>query len=357
MQLTLLVPELIWPEPADTLALGQLAAPGFEWLDAHGAMTRAPHQPFETALADLFCQGAQAADTPFGALRLLGESGGIDANAAREGEWLCADPVHLRFHHERIVLADAGAFEISDDEAATLVADLNREFANVGSIHTATARRWYLKLSPTVNPEFCPKSACAIAPLSAIAGRRIDGDLDGKPTAITRWLNEVQMFLHLHPVNEARQMKGQPAINSLWLWGPGALPAPADPGYAAVWSNNPLAAGFARAAGIPCRPQPKTLADLLAHASNEAQLVVLDDLLPTVLYEDGEGWRRNFDTLERDWLQPQRAALGGPLTRVTLIAPTIYGKLQWTVGRGERWKFWKNGQPVTALARQLAEAA
>ena len=68
-----------------------------------------------------------------------------------------------------------------------------------------------------VNPEFCPKSASTIAPLSAIAGRRIDGDLDGKPTAITRWLNEVQMFLHLHPVNEARQMKGQPAINSLWL--------------------------------------------------------------------------------------------------------------------------------------------
>lgn len=353
MQLTLLVPELIWPEPADTLALGQLATPGFEWLDAHGAMRRNPRQAFEQALANVFGQ----ANAPYGALRLLGEPAGIGTNAAREGEWLCADPVHLRFHHERIVLADAGAFEISDEEAAMLVADLNREFADVGSFYTTTARRWYLKLSPTVNPEFCPKSASAIAPLSAIAGRRIDGDLDGKPTAITRWLNEVQMFLHLHPVNEARQMKGQPAINSLWLWGPGALPVPVDPGYAAVWSSNPLAAGFARAAGIPCLPQPKTLADLLAHASDDAQLVVLDDLLGPVLYEAAEDWRSKFEALERDWLQPMRAALGGPLTQVTLIAPTIYGKLQWTVSRGERWKFWKKGQPVTVLARQLAEAA
>ena len=110
MQLTLLVPELIWPEPADTLALGQLAAPGFEWLDAHGAMLRSPRLPFEQALADAFVQ----ADAPFGALRLLGEPGGINADLARDGKWLCADPVHLRFHHERIVLADAGAFEISE---------------------------------------------------------------------------------------------------------------------------------------------------------------------------------------------------------------------------------------------------
>lgn len=352
MHLTLLVPELIWPEPADTLALGQLAAPGFEWLDAHGAMTRSPHQPFESALAEVFAQS----DAPYGALRLLGEPGGIDTHAARDGEWLCADPVHLRFHHERIVLADAGAFEISDDEAAALVADLNREFADVGIFYTATARRWYLKLSPAVNPEFCPKSGAAIAPLSAIAGRRIDGDLEGKPTAITRWLNEVQMFLHLHPVNEARQATGQPAINSLWLWGPGALPAENDPGFAAVWSSNPLAVGFARAAGIPCRPQPKTLSDLLAHASDDAQLVVVDDLLGPVLYEDGEGWRRNFEALEHDWLQPLRAALGGPLTQLTLIAPTIYGRLTWTVGRGERWKFWKKGQSLPTLAKQLAEA-
>ena len=74
-------------------------------------------------------------------------------------------------------------------------------------------------------------------------------------------------------------------------------------------------------------------------------------------FEGDDDAEAAFGWLERDWLQPLRAALGGPLTRVTLIAPTIYGKLQWTVGRGERWKFWKNGQPVTALARQLAEAA
>ena len=89
VRLTLLVPELIWPEPNDQLTLGKLSVPGFEWLAARASFERQAKQPFETALAAQF--GLDAA--PFGALRLLGESAGeTTGDAAREGHWLCADP-------------------------------------------------------------------------------------------------------------------------------------------------------------------------------------------------------------------------------------------------------------------------
>ena len=68
VRLTLLVPELIWPEPNDQLTLGKLSVPGFEWLAARANFERQAKQPFETALAAQF--GLDAA--PFGALRLLG---------------------------------------------------------------------------------------------------------------------------------------------------------------------------------------------------------------------------------------------------------------------------------------------
>ena len=77
VHLTLLVPELIWPEPADQLALGKLAAPGLEWLLARARHERHPRRPFEKVLATCF----GATDAPFGALRLLGE-GSEDAAAA-----------------------------------------------------------------------------------------------------------------------------------------------------------------------------------------------------------------------------------------------------------------------------------
>jgi hypothetical protein len=338
VHLTLLIPELIWPEPADQFTLGKLAAPGLEWLLAHARLDRQPRHAFENALAE----ACGLCDAPFGALRLLGE--GI---ADTDGHWLCADPVHLRFHHERIVLADAGAFELEAAEASSLIAALNAEFADIGEFRLGDTRRWYLRLNTVIEHP--------VPPLSAIAGRRIDSELNASTQPLTRWLNEVQMFLHAHPVNEQRQNTGQPAINSLWLWGGGSLPGKTGdrPRFSCIWSDNPLAAGIAQVSGTPLQPRPATFAEFLPLAG-ERPLVVLDQLLPRVLYEDGDGWRSAFEAMENDWFAPLKKALGSKIERITLIAPCVYGELHYDITAGERWKFWKKSRPLPAIAEQLA---
>ena len=336
MHLTLLVPELIWPEPDDRLTFGGLSAPGLEWLLAHAARERAPARAFEHALAAAFAVD----DGALAPLRLLGEG----EEAARNGHWLCADPVHLRFHHERIVLADAGAFDLAREESEALAAALNAEFGDTGTFHVADTRRWYLRLNAAVDH--------SAEPISAVAGRRVDGELSGGARPLARWLNEVQMFLHGQPVNAAREAAGQPAVNSLWLWGGGALPAPAAP-YTSVHGNEPLAAGLARAAGIPHHGTPAGLETLPAEAGARP-LVVLDTLLPRVIYEDAEGWRDALTRLDAGWFGPLRNALGRGVDRISLVAPTLYGELRYTIGPGERWKFWKSGRPLADTAKELA---
>jgi len=341
VRLTLLVPELIWPEPNDPLTLGKLAAPGFEWLAAHGEFSRRPRQAFEHTLAALFGLN----NAPFGALRRLGETG---QKAAEEGHWLCADPVHLRFHHERIVLADAGAFDLNLDEAQAIAAALNAEFADIGRFHVATARRWYLQLNAAVDHH--------AEPISTIAGRRLDSELTDKNGRLTRWLNEVQMFLHGHPVNERRLAAGQPAVNSVWLWGGGSLSEVPAPDFSALWSDNPLATGLALAAAIEAPPCPAGLSGLLADADREAsQMVVLDSLLPPVLTEDSQSWRDAWQAMEKDWFVPLRAELGSRVDSLSIVAPTIYGQLSWTLHGQDRWKFWRKGRPLQAIAKDLAE--
>ena len=337
MHLTLLVPELIWPEPADQFALGKLAAPGCEWLLAHARLERSARRPFEAVLADCF----GLADPPSGALRLLGEG----AEESRSGHWLCADPVHLRFHQERIVLADASAFDLADDEAQQIVHALNTEFADIGHFHATSATRWYLRLNEAVDH--------SAAPLSAVAGRRVDGELNGSALPLTRWLNEVQMFLHGHPVNAQREDTGQPAINSLWLWGGGALPAGVEQRFSAVFSDDPLAIGLARAAGIPAHGRPASFSAMLGQAGANP-LVVLEQLLPRAAQEDGEGWRNTLEQLDGDWFMPLKKGLGNPVDRTSLIAPTVYGELHYTLSAGERWKFWKKGKTLAATAQELA---
>ena len=333
---TLLIPELIWPEPGDELTLGKLATPGLDWLLAHADAARGARQGYEAALLE----AGGLAGQPFGALRLLGEA---DGGIARDGHWLCADPVHLRFHHERIVLADAGAFDLDESDAQALVAALNAEFAELGHFHASTAKRWYLRLHAAVDH--------VAEPISAVAGRRMNSELDGKASPLRRWLNEIQMFLHVHPVNAKRQAAGLPAVNSLWLWGGGELPA-TNARHSAVCADDPLARGLALAAGLPARPMPASLAGLLA---GPASLVVLDALLPPVLYEDGAAWRAAAEELDRDWFAPLRRALGRGIDGVELVAPTIYGTLSWSIAAGERWKFWKKGRPLADRARELAE--
>ena len=277
VRLTLLVPELIWPEPADQFTLGKLSAPGFEWLLGHAACEQKPRHPFESALTD--CFGLNPA--PLGALRLLGEGN----DDARSGHWLCADPVHLRFHQERIILADAGAFELDDNEALAIIESLNVEFADIGQFHAASAKRWYLRLNTAVNH--------AAAPISAVAGRRVDSELPKGDSTLTRWLNEVQMFLHGHPVNERRQAEGKPAVNSMWLWGGGELAetsASAETKFTSIWTDNPLATGLARRFDIPQHAPAENLSAVLS-AGGGSPLLVLDQLLQCVLYENGEGWR------------------------------------------------------------------
>lgn len=363
MQLTLLVPELIWPEPDDG-TLERLDCPALSTLLARSRRARRAPQSFEATLADAFGQPPGA---PYAALRLLGEAdrnaGGADRNndeaagdpvAPGEDCWLCSDPVHLRYHQERLILADSGSFAINLDEARELAGELNRQLPDVGRFHVAAAGRWYLRLAdPRLAQGF------ATPPLSAVAGRRID-QLLGE-TAPARRLhalfNEAQMLLHAHPINQRREDAGRLPINSLWLWGAGALTPRRESDFDGLWSSDPLALGLARAAGVPTHGLPVDAATLLEHAAPDTrQLIVLEDLLGPAQYEMGEAYRAAIEGLEQRWFAPLRQALaGGRISALRIEAPTAYAALAWDSTRREQWKLWRRARPLAALAKELAQ--
>ena len=348
MQLTLLVPELIWPEPGDRDILDGAGCPALETLLARSRRTRRPPQSLEATLSDLFGQPPGA---PYAAFRLLGEaSSTADASA---GCWLCSDPVHLRFHQEGLILADSTRFGISLDEAQTLAGELNRQLADAGRFHVAAAERWYLQLTDSALA-----AAIDTPPLSAVAGRRITSLLP--ETAAARRLrtlhNEAQMVLHAHPLNAQREDGGRLAINGLWLWGGGALPPRSESDFDGLWSGNPLARGLALAAGVPTHPQPVDAATLFEHAAPATgQLIVLEDLHEAVLYENGEAYRNALASLEARWFAPLRAALSsGRISALRIEATTAYAALSWETTRREQWALWRRAQPLGALASELA---
>lgn len=338
MRLTLLIPELIWPEPGDRDTFAGLELPHLNTLLARGHLTRNAAPSFEAALADIF---GLAMPVPYAALRLLGE-GEAPGNHA----WACADPVHLRLHQERLLLADGATLDIAMTESTALADALNRNFTDLGEFRVAAPDRWYLRLATDASFE--------VPPLSEMTGRRLQQQLpEEKPTAwLRKLLNEAQMLLHLHPANETRTNAGRMPINSLWLWGPGRLPATLAAPFDQAFGDDPLTLGMARCAGIPTQAPPTGFNALPDNAGHV--LVVLADLMRAVQYEDADAWRERMAALEHDWFAPLLAAVRKGSVTLDLRASTIYGQLGWEVSRGDAWKFWQRPRPLQDFARQLS---
>src|SRR5574340_607027 len=245
----------------------------------HARIEFTPGRAPDARLAELFGLGA---DSPVATLRRLGEPSLAPPEPGRA--WLCADPVCLHFAREHLILSDASGLDLSIEEAAALVAALNETFSDLGHFEAGAPDRWYLRLTAPANARFFP--------LSDVTNRPVGHFLPEGPDAAlwARTMNEVQIVLHNHPVNQAREAAGQPIANSLWLWGAGgdvpSLRAPAP----TVLALGPVARGLALAAGrgtgSPALPR-----------GGANVLIVLEDLLGPALHLDLDRWR---DTLLAD---------------------------------------------------------
>jgi hypothetical protein len=347
MRLTLLIPELIWPEPGDTAALGDLPCPALGTLLARSKRTRTASKSDDGATFDAsiaHCFGL-AQNVPFAPLRLLGE--GIEPGTHH---WACADPVHLKFHHERLILAEGATIGVSAEEAGELTTALNQYFGDIGKFSAAAPDRWYLQLVEEADFQ--------TPPLSAMAGRRIEQQLpeESRTAWLRKLLNEAQMVLHSHACNEARADAGRMTVNSLWLWGPGQLPCTLEAKHDGVWSAHPLAKGLARCAGIASHNTPASFAELCKQAGAESRpLVVIDTLLAAVQYEDAAAWRQGILELETQWFAPLLQAVRSGRISLELRSSTIYDELCWQPSRTELWQFWKRPKTLAAVAAELAE--
>jgi hypothetical protein len=276
----------------------------------------------------------EGADSPVAAVTRVLDLGIID-----NGWWLRADPVHLVPDRDRLVLHDSQSFDLTQDEATRLAAELGESYAADGWILKAPRPgRWYLK------PPLAPR--LSTTPLPEVVGRDIHPYLpqgrDGK--AWRTLLNELQILLHTAQVNGEREQAGKPPVNSLWFWGGGRLPKVRPAKWSQVWSLEPVSLGLARLCEIPvAAPAASFLAwqRQAATQSGDAHLVVLDDARASLQYGDRARWQEVIRRLEGDWFVPMLAALGSrQLQSLTLLDET--GPAYELTPRGaRRWWRWR----------------
>jgi hypothetical protein len=278
------------------------------------------------ALERLLARGRVTRADPQGVAAWLGRACGLDpvpAGALTAGEAgfrLRADPVHYRVLRDRVVIVPAAALDAQTADA--LVATLNRHFAGHHEFRAATPGAWTMTSAPA--PIDAP-------PAAEVFGRDFAECLPAAPWPAL--LNEIQMVLHEHPANNGRE---GPA-NGVWLWGAGERPEKVSAPWRSIASDDALAQGLARAAGIESHAAPRTAAEWLVTLPGAGRHLVQLGAL--------EG------AMDDAWVAPLLDALrAGRLGMLTLHAPEA--GLAVEAVRLDLRRFWRRTRPLESHAHR-----
>jgi len=298
-----------------------------ELLLARGRRSAKAAQPLEGWVQQAFDLGAGA--YPAGALTLAAQ--GSDPGDA---DWARADPVHLRVIDDRLVVVPAEGFPLRAEEARALCEALNAHFAGM-EFTMAQPRRW------------CARLARIDEGRSALDAAGTALELPKQAPAL---LTEIQMVLHAHPVNEAREALGEPAVNSVWLWGAGRAPRARAP-WQSVAADDPAVLGAARLAAARQRALPRSAQEWLERLPEDGRHLALLDALRAPLALAPDTVQNEMEMLEREWFAPLLAALrGGRIGMLTLHVPDAAQALSFETVRGDLRRFWRLPRPIRTYA-------
>ena len=267
------------------------------------------------------------------------------APASNGRRWV-AEPAHFLIARDHLRLADPHGLGITIAEARALAEAIEPVLSESGwhlePIEPATLTHWLLHrdddldLSGAAIERAIGDNVAAWQPRARGASNGDGNAADAAALAWRRCSNEIQMLWFGDPVNDAREERGLPAINTLWLSGNGAPPAPL-PHYRAIDSSLPLLAS------LPVEPDATRA------------LETFDGLIEAARAEDWSGWRVQLEALDvriGALFDQQRERVIGALTivfcgrdriRSARIAPRDLGK------------FWRGWGAAASLADFFAE--
>jgi len=241
--------------------------------------------------------------------------------------WI-ASPLHLQAGLTTLHVDRRSLLRLAPGELQLLCSDFGRVFGDVG-----------LRLEPLPSGEALLSSPPTPEVRTAEPARFVDGDVagalpEGPGSGYLRRLGaEIEMWLHEHPVNQARLARRDLPVSTLWLWGNDSVATAATPGEGQAREADAFGAdaylqGLCRLLGIECHPLPDSL-DAVAGAGGRgpgaARTVTRGSTVIVVTV--GELWRERgtfldaLNELDRRFIEPAgRAVRAGSYRQVSVLA-------------------------------------
>ena len=251
----------------------------------------------------------------------------IDFGKAPDSPIMCADPVNLQAGIDEIILNPAPITDLSKADTEELFQALNQHFAQ---------DNWEFVVSDTGNGYLKHQSTEHIqtSTLQEVCGKSIFQYLPKSSNLNWHTLqNEIQMLLHINPLNQSRELAGQLPINSLWFWGAGTK-HDFQHSITTIYSNENLAKITATAANI----SQQTLDKLPEQLSTQNQIIVLDQLYQPAVQDQYQIWQNTLQELENHYITP--IVNYCKKHKIQLSINDCEGN-EFIIKPKRSWKFWK----------------
>jgi hypothetical protein len=305
------------------------------------------HAPEAHRLKTLLARATHSSDTALDAEAWLCNAFGVarqhdwplapivavaDGLPAQTGYWLRATPVHLEPRRTALVLTDptVPGTTAADSEALakTLAAHLREEGI---TLHATRPGCWYLSLPQT--------PAMRTFALETALHRDVR-ELLPQGADCMRWhriITEMQMLLHSHPINEAREARGAPAINSVWISSGGTLPPAGHAQFTAVLSDDDVVRALARHSGCRVADRSNVFDQLSAPGH---LLITIESLIPAVTGGNADAWRDAVHALEHEWILPLMETQKSRRIGLTLVSANREGVQRFALRLIDMMKLW-----------------
>ncbi len=254
-----------------------------------------------------------------------------------EGFWLRADLVEMQPDTHALYVMGNRHLHLMQDELTALAGSIN-ELLN------PLAAEWYPVSSCEGYLRVQEPPQVAFVPLLDALLRDQGRTLPTGPERRTweRLGTEIQMALHAHPVNQARQERGSAPANSLYIWG-GCEPSGSEglQGTDLLVSDSNMVLGMAPTSTATAMDQNWLAVDLDSHSRITIVLTELMWLRRQGLVAD---WQQRVLEIQRQWLAP----LITSLEREEIAEVHMYfgGSRRFVLNKRYWRRFWKWNRPI-----------
>jgi hypothetical protein len=285
---------------------------------------------FETIIAD--CIGLTGMQTlPFAQAY-------VEVSDDSDRHLLCR-AIHLKADMHSALVIPLEDNKTNEDDASLILEDLQTLFSDDCDVKPLKNGLWLMRLKQCDPADGYPHYLSVI-------GRKANQFIEQSKQALPwyKLMNEMQMFMHQHSINQDRLSTGLLPINSLWFWGAGLHP-PHNSNDVHWYCDDEQLNQYADSVKISHEP----IHQLAMMQGKEHSLVIDLSLLEALKISSGENLQSKLTELEETLFKPLMTMVKSNQITIQLRAGH---SLDITMTPLSKFKFWRQPKNLISFSQQ-----